>query len=73
MATYRIQSSSGVDFGKHEGDSPLGALDAMARDAGYADHRAACIATNADWNAWTTDPYRFRRGDIALLVTEVES
>lgn len=40
---YRISSShSSVELGVYEGANEAEALDAMARDAGYADHAAAC-------------------------------
>ena len=40
---YRIANTrSWQDMGIYEADDEQGALDAMARDAGYADHAAAC-------------------------------
>jgi hypothetical protein len=36
MLSYQITSDAGVDLGIYEGDTPDEALDAMARDAGYA-------------------------------------
>jgi hypothetical protein len=39
MKTWRIENrTSGVVLGEYEGETAEDALDAMARDAGYADH-----------------------------------
>jgi len=35
MATFQIISAQGVDMGVYEAADAAGALDAMARDAGY--------------------------------------
>jgi hypothetical protein len=43
MTTYRIENMiSGVILGDYEGATEAEALDAMARDAGYADYAALC-------------------------------
>ncbi len=43
MAMYRITNTiSGTVLGLYPGESEQEALDAMARDAGYEDHEAAC-------------------------------
>lgn len=36
MATYKITSKAGIEFGTYEGDSAEDAIRAMHRDAGYA-------------------------------------
>lgn len=49
MNRYAISvQSSGVDLGVYEGDTEDGAIDAMARDAGYADYRVMCAITDPE-------------------------
>lgn len=38
MTTYRIESEAGVVLGDYDGADEAEALDAYARDAGYADY-----------------------------------
>ncbi len=43
MTTYRIENTiSGAILGDYEGETEADALNAMARDAGYADYAACC-------------------------------
>ncbi len=49
MKKYRIENQhSGVDMGIFDGETEEDALDAMARDAGYADYAEACEVTGQD-------------------------
>lgn len=41
MTTYRIESEAGIVMGIYEGADEAQALDAYARDAGYADYAEA--------------------------------
>lgn len=48
MTTYTIENTaSGVVLGTYEAESAETALDAMARDAGYADYAACCAEAPA--------------------------
>lgn len=48
MKTYQIENTiSGVIFGNYEGETSWHALDAFARDAGYADYQDACAQVPA--------------------------
>lgn len=67
--TFRVQSNQGIDLGTFDASSAQGALDAMARDAGYESHAAACATTGEDPSDWTSDRYAFLGGAIGLLVT----
>lgn len=41
MKTWKIESKAGVDMGTYRGKTEQDALDAMARDAGYASQAEA--------------------------------
>ena len=73
MKSFQITSSAGVDLGTYPGAEPIDALNALARDAGYADHVAACEKTGAHPADWTDTPSTFRRMPVALLVAEVDA
>ena len=47
MKKYHI-SINGTDFGIYQGNSKKDALDALARDAGYEDYKAAPGGTYGD-------------------------
>ena len=47
MTTYKITSSAGQDMGTYDADTERGALDAMAREAGYASQAEAAEVAGA--------------------------
>jgi hypothetical protein len=71
MATYEILSNVGVVLGRYVGECVTDTLNALAADAGYVSHTDYCDSVGIWEYDWTTDPARFRRGGITLLVTEV--
>ena len=71
MKSFKITSNQGIDFGAFPAETPLGALDKLAQEAGCADHAAACAALDSSTNDWTTDGFAFKAGTIGLLVVEV--
>lgn len=48
---FRITSQfNGLDFGNYDGETPADALEALARDAGYASYDDACkVSESAHW------------------------
>jgi hypothetical protein len=73
MARYEITSQQGENLGTFEASGPLGALDELARDAGYGSYGELCASINGDPCDWTTDVGEFHCGTVGLLVREVES
>lgn len=69
MNTYGISSAAGIDLGTYPGETPLDALDALAREAGYTCHAAECVAIGSRGDDWTTDLGAFTRGGISLYVS----
>jgi len=69
---FQITTSAGIDLGTHVADSEIGALDTMARTTDAADFDAACERDGIDVLTWTNNPKAFAKGDIALLVVEVD-
>lgn len=63
MNAYTISNkTSGIDLGTYQGATPADALDAMARDAGYADYAAACEVADDDGLLVTLATTQSRRG-----------
>ena len=57
MRYYKIENRvSGLVLGAYLADSAEGALDAMARDAGYADYAHACEAVDPDPSEFLVEP-----------------
>lgn len=54
MKSYKITSSAGIEMGTYEGEMVADALDAMARDAGYAS-AADAAATTGDFDGTVTE------------------
>lgn len=48
MAKWQITSGAGADLGIYEGETKEDALDAMARDAGYANNAEATKVSGDD-------------------------
>jgi hypothetical protein len=48
MTKYTIESKAGGTIGEYEGTDYRTDLDAMARDAGYADYADLCAVTGGD-------------------------
>ena len=48
MKRFQIASTQGANLGTYNGETRKGALDAMAKDAGYRDFADACATTGED-------------------------
>ena len=53
VPSFTIVSAAGVNMGTLDAAGPREALDLLARDAGYQDHRYACETTGDDPDEWT--------------------
>lgn len=73
MRQFNITSFAGIDLGTWPGATPIAALNAMAVDAGYADHRMSCAINDEPWSNWTVDHHVFKGGTKRLLLVEVIS
>ena len=70
MITYRITSKQGIELGEYRAATAAGALDALARDAGYACYGDVPPECGCG-TSWTEDAAAFHRGAWHLLVQAV--